>query len=269
MYCVIQEMNLKKENKYGAPKEIIIDSFEINGTTKYTYSYSKERFKRPIKKAFKISINKSYRQDGIIKKIQYVLGTISYYDLLEWSWYEFLEKRIDKSSTYFQCNIDTIFNCIESKLDILENSVRKEFQQTEEYKTRQKHEKIIQEHIKNKKAFAEKYCVDENEYDYCYDVFGNLRNPTYLEDIKSYYKNKQSNHNDYDDFFKKFFEGSGSNSNSSYSVLNSGNYTEEERLYLKKFYKVLSVKYHPDNNPNNNTDSEMKLLNKLKKEWNI
>ncbi|MDQ4680232.1 hypothetical protein, partial [Stenotrophomonas maltophilia group sp. RNC7] len=90
MYCVIQEIEYKKQ-----PRASISIKLEVSATTwttndenetiRYWYSYSLEKFERPIKKAYKVSIHKSYREDGKVKKKQWVICTMGYYDLLD-SW---------------------------------------------------------------------------------------------------------------------------------------------------------------------------------------
>jgi len=70
---------------------------------------------------------------------------------------------------------------------------------------------------------------------------------------RSYYENFESNYNKYD------FSG--------YLNKNSSNYNDNEKESLKKFYKVLAMKFHPDIIKD---DGEMmKLINHLKEEWGI
>ena len=65
MYCVIQEIQKKKKNKDGYPKELKSEYMQmsINGQDEshYWHHYSEERFERDIKKAYRITIHESYR----------------------------------------------------------------------------------------------------------------------------------------------------------------------------------------------------------------
>lgn len=83
MYCVIQEIERKKITWNGEYKELKVSEFRwsSNGekSVTYNYTYGGERFERSIKKAYKISIHKSYRENGKAKKKQWVIGTMDYY----------------------------------------------------------------------------------------------------------------------------------------------------------------------------------------------
>jgi len=88
LFCVVQELPVKKQNKRGYPKRLevypetkmILDRVE---TTWWRYHFSEECFERSVKKSYKITVHKSYREGGKIKKIQAVIGTFNYYDLAE------------------------------------------------------------------------------------------------------------------------------------------------------------------------------------------
>jgi len=60
--------------------------------------------------------------------------------------------------------------------------IEQEFQQTEEYKVKKEQEAILAAHRTAEAAFNKEY--DQGEYEYCYDLFGTLRNPVYLEELK-------------------------------------------------------------------------------------
>ena len=102
-------------------------------------------------------------------------------------------------------------------------------------------------------------------------MFGELRNPEYLEKIKKEYKKRKEyeeksrsyQENFYSNYSKYFGGGS------SYHNSISDNHTDEDKETLKQFYRVLSKKFHPDANPGIDTSKEMQLLNRLKSEWGV
>lgn len=65
----------------------------------------------------------------------------------------------------------------------------------------------------------------------------------------------------WDDYFKQF------NSGSSQLLGHTSAYTDEEKILLKRFYRVLSQKYHPDTQEGSN--EAMTLINKLKQQWEL
>ena len=73
MFCVIQKIQKKKPDPYGTHKEIVVTetTFGFVGEepkTSYGYTYSDERFERPILDAYKISIHHSYRENSKVKR---------------------------------------------------------------------------------------------------------------------------------------------------------------------------------------------------------
>lgn len=60
MFCAVQELATKKENKNGYPKRLETypetEVVEGNERTVWRYRYSKEHFARPMKKAYKFTI---------------------------------------------------------------------------------------------------------------------------------------------------------------------------------------------------------------------
>lgn len=268
MFCVIQKIKRKKPDQYGAHKELKVTSYSFTsqfGTTntKYGYTYGEERFERPILDAYKISIHKSYREDGKVKKKQWSICTMSYYNLVEYSLFDCGGMQITKKAEEIGLTEEEIYDMIHAKLDPIIEQVEKEFQQTEEYKTKYKHEGIIDKYNRQKKKFKDKY--DSDDYDLCYDVFGNLRSESHLKAVKyakefqdrmnsSYQQNKQSNYSNSDNF-------------SSYFGLMSSNYNEDEKKMLKKIYREASKKFHPDVFGDNG--EMMKFLTKLKEDWGI
>lgn len=268
MYCVIQEIKLKKENTYGEYKEL--EAYYTSSVKYgvncgyYGYEYTGGRFKRSIKKAYKISIHKSYRENGKVKKKQWSLGTIEYYEIAT------------NSDTWIgdYCNLNNkcesigiteeqLCKMIYKKLNPLVEGIEEEHKKTNEYKTHKKHEKIINKYLKDKERFQKIYGI--NSYDKCYDVFGVLRNKEMLEQIKRQYESDKEQQRSYYEDFKSNYKSY--NSDSSYHKSKYSNYNEEDRDKYKKIYKTLAKVYHPDIAKD---DGEMmKIVNKLKVEWGI
>jgi len=277
MYCVIQEIETRKSNKNGHPKELISYynkmSFGGEDWSRYDHHYGNECFERPVKKAYKISIHVSYREDGKVKKKQYPLCTANYYELAE-GWfnpYDFCSIKIKLVAKELGVIEDEIYKLVYAKLDTLSKALQDEFQQTEEYKTHQEYEYITTVYAIAKTQFNNNYGFEgtSNEYDKCYDVFGNLMNEAYLEKIKANYVFRQEYEEKSRSYQENYYSNHNSNSKSSYSDLIHSNHDSEDKATLKQFYRVLSKKFHPDSNPDSNTSEEMKLLNKLKDEWGV
>lgn len=264
MFCVIQEINLKKQSQNGGAKGLEVTKYNwgINGVQlyHYNYRYTDERFERPITKAYKISLHESYRENGKVKKRQYSVGTISYYHLLEYGFYDCCHGAIEYLIQNLSISEDDIYNCILEKLDPLQAKITKEFEQTEEFKTNKKNKDILDKYREAKETFKNKYNSDG--YDYCYNIYGELMNKEYLQKIIDDYKASKE--------YQKQYEKYKSNYNrSSYTKLLANSYADDERTVLKKFYKALAMKYHPDANKDIDTTKEMTLLNKLKTEWEL
>lgn len=275
MHCYIQEIQMKSSNSVGCGKEICVTETKwiTNGATNiiYGYTFSEDKFERPIKKAYKISIHdKSYRDDkGKVRKKQYHVSTIKYYDLVDFYWTNcIISSKVDDIAEEMGIDSEIVWNELTEKLEALWEKVNDEFKQTEEYKVKQEQNAIVKEHQSKKHKFAEKYQVREGEYDMCYDVFGKLRNKDYLEKIKREFKSRKEYEERSRSYQKKYrsnynnYSGAGSGINSFHSGLSS----EKEKEYYKKFYRTLAAKFHPDVTGENET---MQFINKLKEQWGI
>ena len=266
IYCIVQKIENKKQDKYGEHKELEVYSWSINGKVKWSYRYSNERYERPTKTAYKITLRESHRVNGKVKAKIWTIGTWSYYDLIGYGvdYYD-LKKKIESISEETGISSEKLIDLVYSKVDPLIEQIKAEFKQTEEYKAKQEHEAVLSKYRKDKAAFESKYGNDT--YDYCYDVFGNLRNEEYLEQLKkSYsYQEKQRSNYDYSRYQKHFRSNY---DNSSYQQNIGSNYTEEDKVKLKKCFKVLAAKFHPDN-PSGDTEMMQFINDKLKKEWDL
>ena len=264
MYCVIQEIERKTEVS-GRPKELEVYTWGYGEETVYAYRYSSERFQRPIKKAYKISIHKSYRENGKVKKKQYSITTMGYYDIYEYSLEDFASRKIEDLARELGVTEEYIYKLIYKKLDPLYEQIREEYKQTEEYKTTQKHSEIIRKYNETKREFDKKY--GHNTYEQCYDVFGNLKNEERLNELKKQYREKQEYQRSYHEYSKSSYNDYNKRS---YQANTKSNYNDTDKKILKKMYKKLAMEFHPDRN-NNSDESQraMQIINDLKDEWEI
>ena len=265
---------MKSSNSIGCGKELCVttSNWTVNGVPymSYGYTYSDERFERPIKTAYKVTIHdKSYRdKKGRVQKKQYHVATIKYYDLVDFGWYDcIVSSKIDDIAEEMSIDSENIWAEIENKLDALQDKVRNEFSRTEEYSVKEKQDAILNEYKAKKRKFAEEYETQEKEYDRCYDIFGILRNPEYLEKIKREYAAKKE-YEKRSSSYQRDYKSNYNNYSGSYGTgsFNSGLSSEKEKLYYKKFYRTLATKFHPDIIGDN---EPMQFLNKLKETWGI
>lgn len=267
MYCVIQEMKLKKPDIEG--KSVCIEPYTwgMGEEIYYSYTMSTEKFKRDIKKAYKISIHHSYRENGKVKKKQWVIGTIGYYYIIDFgAWIGDICRLEDKLND-IGISEKELCDLVYAKLDPLVEKIKNEYEQTEEYKTNIKNEKIIRKHKSEEYKFNNKY---GGGYNQCYDVFGELKNERKLKQIlEDYKRNKEYEEKSrqyQEEYFKRrYSENNNSNYNENkfggYSKNRCSNYSDEEKKLLKEAFKLLAMKYHPDRGGDN---EKMAAINNLK-----
>jgi len=271
MFCVIQQVMRKKPDQRGEYKEIRAYPLEmsINGEAQiplWRWEWSGGRFERPHLEAYKITLHQSYREDGKVKKRQYAVCTMSYYNICEIWWGDCIVGGEKALADKLGVEPADLYGLIDSKLEPLRKRLEAEFHQSAEYAAKQEHERIIADYQTAKSKFCRKYDVHGDEYDRCYDVFGSLRNKEYLEQIKAQHKARKESERRYRESWHSTYRG---DSSGSYSVPSVSTYTESERSILKQFYRSLSKAYHPDLNPGVDTTQQMQLLNRLKESWGI
>lgn len=272
MFCVIQKIQKKKPDPYGTHKEIVVTetTFGFVGEepkTSYGYTYSVERFERPILDAYKISIHHSYRENGKVKKKQWVICTMGYYDFID-SWYgdHYISGALEMKLNEMGIDEDTFHKMINAKLEPLVEQIELEFQQSEEYKVKKKQDAILETHRKVQKAFEDLY--GEDTYRFCYDVFGELRNPEYLEKVIADKEAREEYaKRSYEESFKRNYGNYSGESGSSYLSVESSNYNDDEKKILHELYRLGSKKFHPD--ACGDDGSKMKFLTKLKEQWGL
>lgn len=277
MFCVIQEVRRKKPDPYGEHKEIIPYPLEmsINGVEQvplWRWKYGEDRYERPRLDAYKITLHQSYREGGAVRKRQYSVCTMSYYDLCgDFSWWgDFIVGGENALAEKAGMDAAELFEIIEAKLGPLRERLEADFHQSAEYKAKQEHRRVLDAHNEARATFSKRYGVDGDEYDRCYDVFRVLRNREYLAKIKADHKARRQAERDswssYRESWRGTYSGGGGGS---YSLPSVSTYSETETATLKEFYKKLSKIYHPDLNPGKDTTAAMQLLNKLKEGWGV
>lgn len=269
MYCVIQEVRRKKPDPYGEYKEIEAYQSQWHIDDRpftWEWHYTGGRFERPHLEAYKISIHQSYREGGVVKKRQYAVCTMSYYDICDSWWGDCIVGGPDALAEKLGMDAAAVYEIIEAKLEPLRERLTAEFHQSAEYAAKQEHERIKAAYWSAQSAFCKKYSVDKSDYDRCYDVFGVLRNKEYLAKLKARKQAEREANRRYQESWRSTYErytGGG------YSVPVGGTYTEAETAILRQFYRSLSKAYHPDLNPGRDTTAEMQLLNRLKEAWGV
>jgi hypothetical protein len=266
MYCVVQKVERKEYDKYGTPKEIVVVpvKWSVDGVEHvyYTWEYSDEKFHRPIRTAYKVSIHESYRENGKVKKRQWAIATMGYYSLAEYSAWDCINiSKLKKKAEEMGKDYEEVLEMILAKVNPLEDRIKGYFEKTPEYKAAQRNDAIISAHRERQREFEEEYGSDT--YRYVYDVFGELRNPDYLEQLKEQKRirdeyEQKSKENAYERFKQSY---------SSYSSPNTGNHSDDDKKLLKKFYRDLSKLYHPD--ATKGSDEAMKLLTRIKEQWGL
>ena len=278
MFSVIQEVATKTVPA-GESKgiEVYESRWTVNGQEFCSYEYrnSAERFDRPVRKSFRISIHESYRENGKVKKKQTVICTIGYYEVVDWGDWpgDFVVGGLTSKADVLGLEESELACLIYTKWQAIVDRIWEEYKQTEEYAARQENRRIINEHNERVAEFTEKYGVTRSEYNRCYDVFGKLRNPEYLKKIKADHKARKEyerrSREESRGYYEKFYGNYGGYNSSSYYSTTVSNYNEADKAILKKFYRTLSKAFHPDSNQGVDTTEEMKLLNCLKNDWGV
>lgn len=273
MFVVIQEVKVKTVPRgEGKAIEVYETHYSAGGEAycEYDYRYSDECFERPVRNSYRISIHESYRENGKVKKRQTAICTIGYYDVVDWGdWIgDYVRGGMEEKAEALGLEESELEEMVYRKWNPIAERILAEYQQTEEYAAREEHRRIISEHDRRVDAFVKLYGVERNEYRRCYDVFGKLRNPAYLEKIKAGYEARMEYERQSRKQSRRYYEEFTGNYRASGGAAACG-YDETEKAILKKFYRTLSKIYHPDSNPDRDISGEMTVLNRIKGEWGI
>lgn len=267
MYVSIQKI-YGKSKVYGYSKDVVTTKLNMGTTIRYGWRYSEERFERE-NYSYKIVVKESFRQDGRVKQKQVVMGTFHWFDFIDHYVYgdEYFDEKLVDMFPDRQEDIDAIYNEIDRKIDVIEREESDKWHHSKEFKVHNKHLNMIQKYELEKKTFDMLY--GEDYFEQIYDVHLKVMNQDLYKQLskiraekikadkeKQEYerRSREEQQKQWDDFYKKYSSGS-------YSIGSSSNYTDKEKEYLKKFYRVLATKFHPDVIGDN---EPMQFLNKLK-----
>ena len=273
MYVSVQKI-FGKSKVYGYPKDVVTTQIDLGTTTRYGWEYSEEKFERE-NYSYKITVKESFRLNGRVRQKQVVMGTFHWFDFIDHYVYPddwFCAKLEEIFPNKTQEQINTVCDEIDKKVGIIEREECDKWHSTKEYKVHNKHLNMIRKYESKKVVFDELY--GEDIFEQIYDIHLNVMNQDLyvelpkiraekkkIDEEKRAYerRSREEQQKQWDDFYRQY-------SSSSYSIGLSGNYTNNEKEYLKKFYKVLAMKFHPDVIKDN---EPMQFLNKLKEQWGI
>lgn len=275
MYCVIQKLTNKRPNPNGAYKELIPDEKEVMFDSKlrikYGYKYSFERFERPILDAYKISIHQAFREQGQVKKRQWSICTMDYYNLLDYRPKDFIDPQdLNNKLKEMEITEHELWEMVYQKLNPITDRVKAEFETTDEYKAMQLHKKLLKAWRLRKTLFKKSHGVDA--YEYCYDFFNNEKDFWYAFELQKAFDEQQQREQRERDRQQEeerqrsnYYSNYNKSSNPIFSL--KVNYTDDEKVLLKKIYRHLCKTFHPD--VTQDDGKMMKLIIKLKEDWNL
>lgn len=273
MYVSVQKI-FGKSKVYGYPKDVVTTQIDLDTTTRYGWEYSEEKFERE-NYSYKIVVKESYRESGKVKQKQVVMGTFHWFDFIDHYVYPddwFYEKLEEAFPDKTQEQLNAVCDEIDKKVQLIEREECDKWHSSKEFKVHNKHLNLIQKYESKKVAFDELY--GEDIFEQVYDIHLKVMNQELYEQLpqirakkkkadeeKREYERKcrEEQQKQWDNFYKQYTNGS-------YSIGSNSNYTDKEKEYLKKFYKVLAAKFHPDVIEDN---APMQFLNKLKETWGI
>ena len=274
MYVSVQKI-YGKSKVYGYSKDVVTTALNIGTTIRYSWQYSEEKFERE-NYSYKIVVKESFRKDGKVKQKQAVLGTYHWFDFIDHYVYPddwFYDKLEEIFPDKTQDQINAVCDEVDRKVEAIEREESDKWHSSKEFKVHNKHLDLIRKYESKKAVFDELY--GEDIFEQVYDIHLKVMNQELygqLPKIRSKKKKADEEKREYerkcheekqkqwDNFYKQYTSGS-------YSVGSGSNYTDREKEYLRKFYKVLATKFHPDVLDGDN--DPMQFLNKLKGQWGI
>lgn len=273
MYVSVQKI-YGKSKIYGYSKDVVTTALNTGTTILYGWRYSEEKFERE-NYSYKIVVKESYREGGKVKQKQVVMGTFHWFEFIDHYVYgdEIFDEKLADVFADKPDEAENIYKDIDKKIEEIQSAESKKWMASKEYKIHNKHLELIRKYESKKAVFDELY--GEGIFEQIYDVHLKVMNQSLYEELpkiraekkkadeaKREYerRSREEQHKQWEKYFKGFGEGS-------YQTGSYSNYTDREKEYLKKFYKALAAKFHPDVLEGDN--EPMQLVNKLKEQWGI
>ena len=270
MYIEVRKV-ANKTKVSGKPKRIEpIETKDFKGNPIYSYKMSDECFERPDNITYKFIAKHSYREDGKVKSKSAYIYSFTVDEVID-GWcdleiYECCKENIKEKLGVDNSQLEELLTLFYEKADKIMEEIENTFDKSEEGITKVKNDAILQEYKQKLAEFDKKY--GNGNYQRVYDFNGKLRNPTLLKQFEDDLRareeyereSRRQQREQWDNFYKNY---SGSNQLGT----GQGAYSDDEKAMLKKFYRALSQKFHPDCATGSN--EAMALVNKLKQQWNV
>lgn len=271
MYICVQKIQ-GRSKQYGYPKGVVTYTENIGTTTYYRWKYTDEKFERP-NVSYKFVVKESYREAGKVKQIQLCLGTIFWYEFIcerQDLWTDYNVQRIQDRFKPTQKQLKKLQNDIDKAIDKIEPKSSKLWYSSKEHRVYSKYYLNVDIWQHQKECFRLEY-GDENmdKFEQIYDFNIAIHNQSLLDQLKKEKVEKDAKKKAEEERQEQEWENTSRWVNDEYARRfgNPASYSDEEKTYLKQFYRTLAKNYHPDIAHDNG--KAMQFLNKLKEQWKV
>ena len=271
MYLSVQKIKGKLK-RYGHPIGVVTYQENIGTTTYYRWKYTDEKFERP-NVSYKFVVKKSYRENGKVKQLQLCLGTIFWYEFIcerQDLWTDYNVQRIKDKFKPTQKQLKALHKEIDKAVDKIEPEASKCWYRSEECKIHKKYSENVDLWQRRKNLFRLIY-GDENidKFEQIYDFNNTIQNKSLLDQLEKEKVEKEAKKKAEEERQEQEWENTSRWVNDEYARRfgNPASYSDEEKTYLKQFYRTLAKNYHPDIAHDNG--KAMQFLNKLKEQWKV